>query len=223
MGEADHYNRWVVDQFRPWLGQRVVEVGLGHGGFFRHLPNHIEYWGVDIDPEVVAHCKTLYPQNQYQIFDITTNPFLEFCRTSAVDTILCFNVIEHIENDALAVGHMLDGLRAGGYLHLFVPAHALLFNDMDRLAGHLRRYNRRGLAGLIPSADAELVKLEYFNPIGGLGWLANRLVNHRSLNSEQVNDQIRFYEKYLLPVSRVLNPLTRSFFGQSLLAVLRRK
>jgi SAM-dependent methyltransferase len=222
MVEADGYNQWVVDQFSPWFGDRVVEIGLGHGGFFKHLPQGIRYWGVDIDSEVISHCQMLYPNNKYQIFDITSKQFSEFCRESDFDTILCFNVIEHIENDHLAIRQMLEGLKVGGVLHLFVPAHKLLYNDMDRLAGHYRRYDRQRLASVLPREGVDLIKMEYFNPVGGLGWLLNRLVKHDSLNSDQVNTQIRIYEKYLLPISKVLNPISRIYFGQSLLAILRK-
>ena len=68
----------------------------------------------------------------------------------------------------------------------------------------------------------QVEKLRYFNPIGGLGWWANKFRRHESLDSDEVNGQIVIFEKYVLPFSRALDPLTRAFFGQSLICVARR-
>jgi hypothetical protein len=75
---------------------------------------------------------------------------------------------------------------------------------------------------LIGACDAQIVKLCYFNPVGALGWSTNSLTSHRSLNSDAVNKQIELFDKYLVPISRSLDPLTRRFFGQSVTCVVRR-
>lgn len=220
MLDADRYNRWVVEQFSARFGKNLLEIGLGHGGFFQHLPQEINYCGVDIDSKVISHCQQIWPNNDYRLFDITSNIFSTFCREKQIDTILCFNVLEHIEDDRLALRQMLQGLKVGGMLHVFVPAHQLLYSDLDRLAGHFRRYDRHLLSSALPADGFSILKLEYFNPVGGLGWFANRFVKHKSLNSDQLNKQILMFEKYLLPISKTLNPLLRKFFGQSLLMTL---
>jgi hypothetical protein len=61
------------------------------------------------------------------------------------------------------------------------------------------------------------------NPIGGLGWWVNSLSKPKSLNSESINRQIRFFDHYIVPVSKALNPLFQSFFGQSVVCIAQRK
>jgi hypothetical protein len=54
-----------------------------------------------------------------------------------------------------------------------------------------------------------------------VGWWLNSLKRHDSLNSDGINGQIRFFDQYIVPVSKALNPLFRSFFGQSTICVAR--
>ena len=101
-----------------------------------------------------------------------------------VRTIVCLNVIEHIEDDGKAVTNLARALQPGGHLLIIVPALELLFNDLDRLAGHHRRYSRSLLRSRLTEAGLEIVRCDYFNSIGGLGWLANRALRHGSLNDK---------------------------------------
>src|SRR5208282_5810985 len=135
---------------------------------------------------------------------------------------LCCSVLEHIPEDGAAVKQLMSILPAGGHLLLYVPAFPALYTDLDRLAGHCRRYTRKSLAALVP-AEADILRLDYVNPIGGLGWWLNGKVPHHSLDSSAVNGQIAVFDKYILPVSRLLTPLFRHVFGQSLICVLRRR
>jgi SAM-dependent methyltransferase len=139
-----------------------------------------------------------------------------------VDAVFNINVLEHIEDDAHAIANLVDVLKLGGHLLISVPAHMLLYNDLDRLAGHFRLYTTRRLLELLSNQPVEIVRLNYFNPIGGLGWLANRLKRHNSLNDSAVNGQIVLFDKYVVPLSRALDPLSRNFFGQSVICIARR-
>lgn len=58
------------------------------------------------------------------------------------NTILCLDVIEHIENDAKALSIMAGILRPGGHIILQVPYDSSLFDDFDRKNGHYRRYDK---------------------------------------------------------------------------------
>jgi hypothetical protein len=71
-------------------------------------------------------------------------------------------------------------------------------------------------------AGLEPVRADYFNPLGGFGWWANRFVRHRSLNDTAVNSQITLFDRWLVPISRGLDPVTRALFGQSVLAIGRK-
>ena len=65
-----------------------------------------------------------------------------------------FDVLEHIDDDLGTLRWAWQPLEPGGILVLTVPAHPFLFDDMDRLAHHRRRYRRHELrAGSRPPAS----------------------------------------------------------------------
>jgi hypothetical protein len=130
--------------------------------------------------------------------------------------------LEHVDEDRAALRNLAGMLAPGGHLLVFVPAFAALYNDLDRLAGHRRRYSKKQMAERIAGAGLAPLVLRYFNPVGGLGWLANRGLRHDSLDAASVNRQIVLFDRYVLPLSRLLDPLTRRWFGQSLIVVARK-
>jgi hypothetical protein len=65
----------------------------------------------------------------------------------------------------------------------------------------------------------ELLCMEYLNPIGGFGWYINKFLYHKKLDSKLINKQIRIFDKYVIPLSILINPFTKKFFGQSMLFI----
>jgi SAM-dependent methyltransferase len=135
---------------------------------------------------------------------------------------LCLNVLEHLPEGRVALQNLLGLLRPGGHLLVFVPAFETLYSNLDEMAGHYRRYTRSSLSALISPEMGVIVRNEYFNPIGGIGWLANKYLPHKSLNDGAVNAQIRLFDRYILPLSRAISPMTRKIFGQSLVFAVRK-
>jgi SAM-dependent methyltransferase len=178
--------------------------------------------GIDIDERSIAAARKRFPNGNFARADILQPGFIAGLLPDKADGIVTINVLEHIEDDSAAVANLVEALKPGGALMISVPALMGLYNDLDRLAGHYRRYRREDLEGILSGLPVKVEKLCYFNPIGVLGWWVNRFRRHESLNSDAVNGQIVLFEKYILPFSRMLDPLTRGFFGQSLICIARR-
>ncbi|MGO6853055.1 class I SAM-dependent methyltransferase [Rhizobium beringeri] len=222
MSDANNYMGWILDAIAPAVKAPVLEIGVGHGSYTEQLRTRGEYVGVDIDQASVDLAKRLYPELRFHVADITQSEFVDDVGAESVNSVVCLNVIEHIPDDRLAVANLARVLKSGGNLAIVVPALNLLFNDLDRLAGHLRRYRTQEVRQLLVAAGLTPVRVNYFNPIGGLGWLANRLVRHQSLNDAAVNGQIRAFDRWVVPASRAVDPITRGFFGQSVIAIGRK-
>lgn len=222
IADAHNYMDWIVGTLRRYFGQNVLEVGIGHGSYYEYLGKLGRYRGVDIDPENVTNSRARYPRGDFGLADICSEEFRSRFCSGSVDTVVCCNVIEHIEDDNRAVSNMANALTPGGHLLILVPALQQLYGDLDKLAGHHRRYNKALMRRACKGAPIEIIELRYFNPIGGLAWWINSFAKHKSLDDAAVNAQIRIFDRYVLPFSRLLDPLTRSFFGQSLICVARR-
>ena len=223
MERATNYNSSIVDSFAPYIGGTVLEVGIGHGNFAKLLARYADnYIGVDIDPVLVEHAQAANPANSYIVADITSSDLIPATASLGIDTVLACNILEHVAEDGLAVHQLLRVLPKGGHLLLYVPAFVALYNAMDRLAGHYRRYTRGTLAALVPADLGHLVRLDYVNPIGGLGWWVNGLLRPKLSDLDQVNGQIALFDRYIQPISQRLSPLFSRVFGQSISCVIRR-
>ena len=93
------------------------------------------------------------------------------------DTVICLNVLEHVDDDRSALAAIRRLLAPAGRLVLLVPALPALYGTIDRALGHHRRYTRTGLAGLLQATGYTLTHIEYFNLAGvpGGGGVSDRV------------------------------------------------
>ena len=200
----------------------VAEIGIGHGSYADRLHHQNGYVGFDIDPEAIDQARRRFPGARFVAADIARRETMEPVGFGHFDTVLCFNVLEHVPADRVAIGNLLDLLRPGGRLLLFVPALQSLYGDLDKLAGHVRRYDKSMICGLFSDEPGIIRRADYVNPVGGIGWWLNSRIRHDDLDGQAVNAQIRLFTRFILPVSKALGPLTKTFFGQSLVIEVER-
>jgi 2-polyprenyl-3-methyl-5-hydroxy-6-metoxy-1,4-benzoquinol methylase len=150
------YNEWVLAR-APILGPRVLEVGAGIGTFTLPLAERgLDVMAIEPDAELAAILKERARDSanvtvlREDVLDLTPEIL-----SGAVDSVLCFNVLEHIADDARALASMHRCLRPGGRLLLLSPAHQFLFGATDRAVDHERRYEHGGLKDLLQRAGFE--------------------------------------------------------------------
>jgi len=130
------------------------------------------------------------------------------------DTVICLNVLEHVENDIASLVAIRALLAPRGRLVLLVPALPALYGSIDRALGHHRRYTRAGLAARMRSTGFTVVHIEYFNSAGIPGWwFAGRVLRRQTIPA----GSLRLYDA-LVPLFR-LERLLPWRVGQSLIAI----
>jgi SAM-dependent methyltransferase len=134
------------------------------------------------------------------------------------DSILYIDVLEHIEDDKAELAQAVRLLRPGGHLIVLAPALQALYSPFDKAIGHFRRYDRESLQSCSPPS-ARLEKMEYLDCVGLIASGANRLILKQSAPSVR---QIWIWDKCMIPVSRVLDPLIGYRLGKSIVAVWAR-
>ncbi len=139
------------------------------------------------------------------------------------DLIYSSNVLEHIEDDQKALEGLYQKLNPGGVLALYLPAFQYLYSDFDAAIGHYRRYGKAELSEKLITANFTIEKCEYADSIGFFAWLTTKTKKH-DRNSKKSNDgQLKFYDQYIFPVSRVLDGFgIKYMFGKNLLAIARK-
>lgn len=155
----------------PYLGNCILDVGCGIGTFTEFLARKSPTIGIDISQRCVAEAKSkLKNIKTVEVFqyDIESEAVLEL-RHLNVDTIVCFDVLEHVD-ERRALKNMHDILNENGKLILKVPACRFLYNVLDVNLGHKCRYNKNQLNRLLQNHGFKIEQQYFINILGMLGW-----------------------------------------------------
>ncbi len=221
MEGAGSYNRWLFQQCKPSLAGRVLEVGAGVGNITKFLLDRSVIVATDNQTTYVQELRRKFAhlqQVKVQQLDLTDAEAVSTTiRANHVDTVLMMNVLEHIERDGQAIENLHAGLPSGGRLVVVVPAHQLLYSNMDRNLHHYRRYNKKGLGDLLEKSGYEVQEMKYLNWLGAIGWFINgRLMCRQLIPSHQ----LRFFDVLIFLLK--IEDYVRLPFGLSLLVVARK-
>ena len=128
-------------------------------------------------------------QRSYKEWGYVKAVTLDLARPEAVpaelsagfDSVVSFQVLEHIKDDAVALGTISRLLKPKGRVLLMLPAHQALFGTLDRELSHFRRYDEASLRGKLEAAGFEVEALRFFNPVAVPGWWLNGRILRRRL------------------------------------------
>ena len=191
MGKLEPYNRWLADRFRGALGRRVLEIGAGFGNMTRQLLGRELVVASDLDPVALEYLRgTFRGEPEVRIasyrFPVTEDQRSEI-RALGIDTVVCLNVLEHIEDDAGALADFYALLPSGGRVVLIVPALARLYGTLDEHLRHFRRYEKDELAEKLRAAGFAVEDCRFLNRPGIVGWYVNgKILRRRVLPSGQL-------------------------------------
>jgi len=206
---------------QPFVRGDVLEVGGGIGGTTPYLLTRAatSYTVLEPDPDLFhalnENIRDLPLRDRVRtmkgtVADVSADP--------AFDTVLYIDVLEHIERDADELALAAERLRSGGVIVVLSPAFERLRSPFDDAVGHWRRYTIRSLKQVFP-VGLETVCARYFDAVGAGLSLGNRIVTRDAQPTEK---QIRFWNQYIIPLSRIVDPLLKKCWGRSVLVIARK-
>ncbi len=206
LSQARRFTDWTVDVIHPFFGQHILEVGSGIGNISRLLLKGESLTLTDVDPVYLEFLENTYRDNDMvsvKKLDITKDSELQALRDNGnlYDTVVCLNVLEHIEDDLAALKRIRGILSPGGRLILQVPQYQGLYGTYDKELGHFRRYGKKQLAQLAEQAGFEIKAMMSFNPLGLIGWW----MNSKLMGSKDMSKwQIKVYDT-MVPLQRLVH------------------
>ena len=184
LAEAGRYNRWMFERLQPWIGRRVLEVGSGIGNLSAFLLDRDRLVLTDTRPEYLNRLRARFGNGGRGHIAVTRLYLPDDDRVLSgeqFDTVICLNVLEHVEDDVGALRAIRKLLTPGGRLILLVPSLRALYGSLDRALGHYRRYTRRELTEKFTRAELHMRHMEYFNLAGVPGWWFTGRVLRRAM------------------------------------------
>ena len=176
-----------------------MEIGAGIGNLSVHLMPRSTYWTTDVNPYYLHYLTTLSYGRPYMFVayaDALNAASLP--STQAFDTVICLNVIEHLQDDIAALRNIWNVVEEGGRADRVGSVRArFVWAPLDEVLGHFRRYTGEQLCSAATQAGFRVEQLVKFNRIGTIAWWLNgRVLRKKTFGLVQI---------------RVLNILTPIF------------
>jgi SAM-dependent methyltransferase len=219
--EAHNYYSWLIQEFNPFIKGKVLEVGAGAGTFSEYLLRLSirELICLEPVPDLIPLSRLESNDEHIRVFSETLGQF-GATNSEVFNSVVCVNVLEHIEDDQQALVDINRLLRTGGSLCLFVPAVPWLYGTLDESFGHYRRYSRTQLKELLTESGFEIHKLKYFNMTGILTWiLMGKILRWRTWGRGSVS----LYDQIVTPIISRIERIIPPHVGQSLIAIGMKK
>jgi phospholipid N-methyltransferase len=222
--DADNYYKWIYRELEEYIGNNILEIGGGIGNFSKLLSNRNKLVVIDVLQEATDVLRDLFKgKTNIEILqaDICNRKIISLLKQQQFDTIICLNVLEHIENDFEALSIMHELLtQTQGYLLLLIPAYQFLYGTSDVLVGHYRRYSKELVRQKLENAGFCTEDMFYFNSLGAIGWFVNyRLFRFKTIVSRAGNLQLKIFDKFFVPILSIIEQIIKPPFGISIIAV----
>ncbi|HLL43351.1 MAG TPA: methyltransferase domain-containing protein [Segetibacter sp.] len=219
---AKNWKNYWSGKVLPYLGENVLEVGAGMGSNTRNFINNknIKKW-VSIEPDLELSRKiesNLKNEKGFNKLEVIPSFLTNYQTNIKFDSVMYIDVIEHIEKDKDELITAISYLKEGGYLIVLVPAYNFLYNDFDKAIGHYRRYSRKLLRNTIP-AGLKVISHYNLDSLGLLASVTNKLFLKQSYPT--IN-QIKFWDSFIVSLSRVIDPLLFYKVGKSNLIICKK-
>jgi len=211
------------------INKKIIEIGAGTGNVSRYLSKS-DYCDIsigEIHMNGLEYAKEYGIKNRLQ-FDLLDAPF-----EKEFDVVCMFDVIEHIEDDNLALKNIQKILNKDGQVILTVPSHMWLWNRNDKILGHKTRYTKKLLEKKLEENGFQVLNSRYFFisivPLLLLRTFINRDSNkpitddEREKNDLSINPIINCFLLFISRLENKINNFIPNLFGGSLFIIAKKK
>lgn len=216
---APGYNKFLVREFVKKIleisgsDKQILDFGAGIGTLSLLLR---DVYGIKAD------CLEI---DENQAKEVRLRGFRCFTNIQDLDKTYSFvfmsNVLEHIDDDVEILIQIREKiLKPHGCLAIYVPAFQCLFSDADRRVGHFRRYAKGELENKIKVAGFTIRESRYIDSLGYLSLFILKYILRSQPTLQKAAPVIQLYDRFIFPVSRLLDSLgMKKFAGKNILLI----
>ncbi len=188
--QAPRFNEWMFDRIKPFLGKRIAELGSGRGNLSKLLRKQGDVLLTDNRGAYLQELESRWghlSSVRVAPLDLLDSAEYQALAEFNTDTVVCLNVLEHIEDDLFVLQRLQQVLPSGARLVFLVPFNPKLYSNFDRELGHFRRYQRNELENKMTQNGFQVERQFFFNKVGVLAWWAgNVLCRQRTITPWQL-------------------------------------
>ncbi len=206
---------------------KILEIGCSGGPLLTILKNEgfENVFGIDISENAIQVSIERNILNT-SVMDAQSMNF----DSEMFDLVIASDILEHIEDDFLALNEWNRVLKIGGCLIVFVPAFQSLWSKHDEINHHFKRYKKNGLIDILKKSGFQIEKKSYWNFMLFLPSFfiraSQRLFKKSSKASDQLYEINSFINWTLIVLLKFENRVLKFIkfpFGVSVFAVSKKK
>lgn len=211
-----NYADWICRSLPIKKSSHILEIGAGTGTITERLALSSKIVACEPSANARAELHKIATGNENIQVASTLEEASKF---GPFDLIVLVNVLEHILFDVEMLTNASKQLVTGGSIAIFSPAHNILYSKFDASIGHVRRYSKWQLRETLRLAGLQPTEVRYFNPLGAILWLCvNRILGKTNTDERSIS----LYDKFIVPVARLLDSVRFRPFGQSIVGVAQK-
>jgi SAM-dependent methyltransferase len=220
IAEAPRFNEWMYAVTSRHLKGTILEIGSGIGNISEHYlkagrPLTLSDIRANYCDQLTAQFGDMTTCKGVLNLDLVHPDFdrIYAAQLGTFDGIFALNVVEHIEDDNLAIGNCKKLLKQGGRVVILVPAYPWLYNNFDRALEHYRRYTEGSLKNIFENNNLQIAHSQYFNCAAIVGWWFSGSVMKNSIIP---NNQMKLYNA-LVPIFKLIDMFLFNRIGISVI------
>lgn len=202
---------------------RLLDVGCGTGSNLAALSDGTSAVGIDMSTEALAFCRRRGIEAVAHS-RVETLPFPD----QSFDVVTALDMLEHTDDDLLALAELRRVMRPDGLLLITVPAYGFLWSEHDEALKHRRRYTAHELRNKLTVSGFVVERSSYFITALFFPILALRVMQGLRKRSTHPQTSVKLLPRWLndtlvglLDVERHLVRHVNLPFGVSIVALAR--